>query len=30
MGVSKNLTVAIYGKGGAGKSFLSSMIAKEL
>ena len=30
MGVSKNLTVAIYGKGGAGKSFLTSMIAKEL
>ena len=30
MGVSKNLTVAVYGKGGAGKSFLTSMIAKEL
>ena len=30
MGVSKNLTVAIYGKGGAGKSFLTSMIAKTL
>jgi len=30
VGVSKNLTVAIYGKGGAGKSFLTSMIAKEL
>jgi chlorophyllide a reductase subunit X len=30
MGVSKNLTVAIYGKGGAGKSFLTSMVAKEL
>ena len=30
MGVSKNLTVAIYGKGGAGKSFLTSMIAREL
>lgn len=30
MGVSKNLTVAIYGKGGAGKSFLTSMIAKSL
>jgi chlorophyllide a reductase subunit X len=30
MGVSKNLTVAIYGKGGAGKSFVTSMIAKEL
>jgi chlorophyllide reductase iron protein subunit X len=30
MGVSKNLTVAIYGKGGAGKSFLTSMIAKKL
>lgn len=30
MGVSKNITVAIYGKGGAGKSFLTSMIAKEL
>jgi chlorophyllide a reductase subunit X len=30
MGVSKNLTVAIYGKGGAGKSFLTSMVAREL
>jgi chlorophyllide a reductase subunit X len=30
MGVSKNLTVAIYGKGGAGKSFLTSMIARTL
>jgi chlorophyllide reductase iron protein subunit X len=30
MGVSKNLTVAVYGKGGAGKSFLTSMVAKEL
>jgi chlorophyllide reductase iron protein subunit X len=30
MGVSKNLTIAIYGKGGAGKSFLTSMIAREL
>ncbi len=30
MGVAKNLTVAIYGKGGAGKSFLTSMIAREL
>jgi chlorophyllide reductase iron protein subunit X len=30
MGVSKNLTVAVYGKGGAGKSFLTSMIAREL
>ncbi len=30
MGVSKNLTVAIYGKGGAGKSFFTSMMAKEL
>jgi chlorophyllide reductase iron protein subunit X len=30
MGVSKNSTVAIYGKGGAGKSFLTSMIAKKL
>jgi len=30
MGVSKNLTVAFYGKGGAGKSFLTSMIAREL
>jgi chlorophyllide a reductase subunit X len=30
MGVSKNLTVAIYGKGGAGKSFFTSAIAREL
>ncbi|BDE07343.1 hypothetical protein WPS_26190 [Vulcanimicrobium alpinum] len=30
MGVSKNSTVAIYGKGGAGKSFLTSMTAKAL
>ncbi len=30
MGVSKNSTVAIYGKGGAGKSFLTSAIAKTL
>jgi len=30
MGVSKNSTVAIYGKGGAGKSFLTSMTAREL
>jgi chlorophyllide reductase iron protein subunit X len=30
VGVSKNLTVAIYGKGGAGKSFFTSMMAKEL
>jgi len=30
MGVSKNRTIAVYGKGGAGKSFLTSMIAKEL
>ena len=30
MGVSKNSTVAIYGKGGAGKSFLTSMVAKTL
>ena len=30
MGVSKNSTVAIYGKGGAGKSFLTSMTAKTL
>jgi chlorophyllide a reductase subunit X len=30
MGVSKNATVAIYGKGGAGKSFLTSMIAQTL
>ena len=29
MGVSKNLTVAIYGKGGAGKSFLTSMVAQD-
>jgi chlorophyllide reductase iron protein subunit X len=30
MGVSKNTTVAFYGKGGAGKSFLTSMVAKTL
>ena len=30
MGVSKNSTVAVYGKGGAGKSFLTSMTAKAL
>jgi nitrogenase subunit NifH len=30
MGVSKNKTVAIYGKGGAGKSFLTSMTARTL
>jgi chlorophyllide reductase iron protein subunit X len=30
MGVSKNSTVAFYGKGGAGKSFLTSMVAKTL
>jgi chlorophyllide reductase iron protein subunit X len=30
MGVSKNATVAFYGKGGAGKSFLTSMVAKTL
>ncbi|GAC1537286.1 MAG: hypothetical protein NVS2B17_09770 [Candidatus Velthaea sp.] len=30
MGVSKNSTVAIYGKGGAGKSFLTSMTARTL
>ena len=30
MGVAKNLTVAFYGKGGAGKSFLTSMVAKTL
>jgi chlorophyllide reductase iron protein subunit X len=30
MGVSKNNTVAIYGKGGAGKSFLTSMTARTL
>ena len=30
MGVSKNNTTAFYGKGGAGKSFLTSMVAKTL
>jgi chlorophyllide a reductase subunit X len=30
MGVSKNTTVAVYGKGGAGKSFITSMTAKTL
>jgi chlorophyllide reductase iron protein subunit X len=30
MGVSKNSTVAFYGKGGAGKSFLTSMVARTL
>jgi len=30
MGVSKNSTVALYGKGGAGKSFLTSMVARTL
>ncbi len=30
MGVSKNSTVAFYGKGGAGKSFLTSMTARTL
>ncbi|GAC1308720.1 MAG: chlorophyllide a reductase iron protein subunit X [Vulcanimicrobiaceae bacterium] len=30
MGVSKNKTTAFYGKGGAGKSFLTSMVAKTL
>jgi chlorophyllide a reductase subunit X len=30
MGVSKNSTTAVYGKGGAGKSFLTSMVAKTL
>jgi chlorophyllide reductase iron protein subunit X len=30
MGVSKNATVAFYDKGGAGKSFLTSMVAKTL